>query len=152
DDVYAQRTLAFLHIRGLSNARLDQVKRALPSIRERAQTFVQAADLLDPFFREPPTIDEKAAKKFLVSSAAPRLRELHRLLAESPVWDAPSLEARISTWLAEAKLELKDIGQPMRVALVGRTASPSLFEVLDLLGRDVALGRLARAADVAAAT
>ena len=149
DAVYARRALAFLHGRGLSNATLDQVKRALPSIRERAQTFVQAADLLEPLFHEPPVMDEKAAKKFLVSSTAPRLRELHRLLADAPVWDAPSLEHRITTWLADARLELKDIGQPMRVALTGRSASPSLFEVLDLLGRSVALARIARAADIA---
>jgi len=94
-------------------------------------------------------MDEKAAKKFLVAGAAPRLRALHRLLADSPVWDAPSLEARISAWLEETRLELKDIGQPVRVALTGRTASPSLFEVLDLLGRSVALARLARAAEMA---
>ncbi|MEO8705923.1 MAG: hypothetical protein ABI867_38180, partial [Kofleriaceae bacterium] len=40
---------------------------------------------------------------------------------------------------------LKDVGQPARVALTGRTASPSLFDVLVLLGRDVALARLDRA-------
>jgi glutamyl-tRNA synthetase len=39
-----------------------------------------------------------------------------------------------------------DIGQPVRVALTGRSASPSLFEVLVILGRDVALARLSRAA------
>jgi glutamyl-tRNA synthetase len=152
DADYARCTLPFVHARGLPEVTLDHVIRALPSIRERAQTFVQAADLLDPFFREPPTMDEKAAKKFLVGSAAPRLRALHQLLAEFPVWDAPSLEARISTWLHEAQLELKDIGQPVRVALTGRSASPSLFEVLDLLGRSVALARLARAAVIAEAS
>jgi glutamyl-tRNA synthetase len=149
DAVYARRTMPFLHARGLAEVTFEQVKRALPSIRERAQTFVQAADLLDPFFREPPTMDEKAARKFLVGSAAPRLRALHRVLHESPGWDAPSLEARITTWLSEAQLELKDIGQPVRVALTGRSASPSLFEVLELLGRTVALARLSRAADMA---
>jgi glutamyl-tRNA synthetase len=151
DDIYAQRTLPFLHARGLPDVGIDRVKRALPSIRERAQTFVQAADLLDPLFREPPVMDDKAVKKFLVAAAAPRLRALHRVLEESSVWDAPSLEARISAWLRDMQLELKDIGQPVRVALTGRTASPSLFEVLDLLGRDVALARLSRAAELAEA-
>jgi glutamyl-tRNA synthetase len=97
-------------------------------------------------------MDDKAVKKFLVAAAAPRLRALHHVLEESQVWDAPSLEARISAWLREQQLELKDIGQPVRVALTGRTASPSLFEVLDLLGRDVALARLSRAAELAASS
>jgi glutamyl-tRNA synthetase len=62
---------------------------------------------------------------------------------------APSraaIETCVTSWLAAAKLTLKDIGQPLRVALTGRTASPSLFEVLARLGRDVSLARLARAA------
>jgi glutamyl-tRNA synthetase len=145
DDEYIQRTLSFVHARGLTHASQDVVKHALPSIRERAQTFVQAAELLDPFFREPPTIDDKAAKKFLVNAAAPRLRELHRLLVATTDWNAPALEASITGWLRSSQLELKDIGQPVRVALTGRTTSPSLFEVLAILGRDTSLARLERA-------
>ena len=88
-------------------------------------------------------------KKFLVKGAAPKLRDLHDVLAAATEWTAAALEARLAGWLAENKLELKDIGQPMRIALTGRTASPSLFDVLVLLGRDVALSRLAEAATIA---
>jgi glutamyl-tRNA synthetase len=149
NDEYTQRALPFLAARGLASATADGVTRAIPSIRERAQTFVQAADLLDPLFRDPPTMDDKAAKKFLVLAAAPRLRALRHVLTESSSWNATDLEAQISIWLEESNLELKDIGQPVRVALTGRSASPSLFEVLELLGRDVALARLERAARIA---
>jgi glutamyl-tRNA synthetase len=146
---YTQRALPFLAARGLSSATAEGVRRAIPVIRERAQTFVQAADLLDPLFREPPTMDEKAATKFLVPSAVPKLRDLHHVLSRSSDWTSASLEQDVSSWLAEAKLELKDIGQPVRVALTGRSASPSLFDVLELIGRDVTLARLERAATIA---
>jgi glutamyl-tRNA synthetase len=144
DEEYADRTIPLICARGLS-ASVDSVKHALPSVRERAQTFVQAADLLDPFFREPPAIEEKAAKKFLVKDAAPKLRALHDVLAGSSEWNAASLEACVTRWLSESNLELKDIGQPTRVALTGRTASPSLFDVLSILGRERSLARLVRA-------
>ena len=146
---YSQRALPFVHARGLANVTTSDIERALPSIRERAQTFVQAADWLDPFFREPPTLDEKAAKKFLVKAAVPTLRGLHALLEATEDWTQSALEARINSWLVENNLELKEIGQPARVALTGRTASPSLFEVLAILGRDKALARLVRARDIA---
>jgi glutamyl-tRNA synthetase len=149
DDAYAHRTLPFVHARGLADVTVDAVKRALPAIRERAQTFVQAADLLDPFFRDPPQMDDKAVKKFLVKEAAPKLQGLHDVLAATDEWTAEVLEARVGRWLAETGLELKDIGQPMRVALTGRTASPSLFEVLALLGRDRSVARLESAARIA---
>jgi glutamyl/glutaminyl-tRNA synthetase len=67
-------------------------------------------------------------------------------------WTAPALEAAVTTWPPGQGLELKDIGQPVRVALTGRTASPGLFEVLVILGRDRALGRLTCAAERAERT
>jgi glutamyl-tRNA synthetase len=145
DHEYAQRTLPFVHARGLDHVTTADIERAQPSIRDRAQTYVQAADLLDPFFREPPVIDDKAATKFLVGDVMPALRSLHDLFAQAPEWTAAALEARVTAWLREHKLELKDIGQAVRVALTGRTASPSLFDVLAILGREKVLARLARA-------
>ncbi|HEY5946519.1 MAG TPA: hypothetical protein VIV40_13550, partial [Kofleriaceae bacterium] len=150
DDEYARRTLPFVLARGLTDVTTNDIERALPSIRERARTFVQAADLVDPFFREPPVMDDTAAKKFLTEDAAPTLRGLHDLLAEIPEWTATALQARITAWLADRKLELKDIGQPTRVALTGRTESPSLFELLIVLGRELTLARLSRAVLTAA--
>ena len=148
DDEYVRRTLPFLHARGVE-ATAALVGRALPAIRDRAQTFVQAADLLDPLFREPPTLDEKAAKEFLTGAAAPRLRALHDVLAGASEWTAAALERRVSAWLDEAQLALKDVGQPARVALTGRSESPSLYAVLEVVGRERSLARLMRAADAA---
>lgn len=149
NDDYARRTLPFVHARGLADVGVASVARGVPLVRERAETFVQAADLLDPLLRQPPVMDDKAVKKFLVRATAPRLRALHAVLAETTEWNAATLEGCVSTWLLDAHLELKDIGQPARVALTGRTASPGLFEVLELLGRDTALARLLRAAQLA---
>jgi glutamyl-tRNA synthetase len=149
DDEYARRATPFVHARGLAQATASAITRALPLVRERAQTFVQAADLLDPVFRDPPEMDERAVKKFLVTEAAPRLRALHDVLATTTEWTAATLEARVTAWLATARLELKDVAQPARVALTGRAASPSLFEVLAVLGRDAALARISRATAIA---
>jgi glutamyl-tRNA synthetase len=148
-DDYAARTVPFLEARGLAGITADNVKRALYTIRERATTFLQAAEMLDPFFREPPVMDEKAAEKFLVKEAAPRLTGFRDALAKSAEWTEVALEASVNAWLAESGLEMKAVGQPVRVALMGRTASPGLYQVLFVLGRDVSLARLTRAAETA---
>jgi glutamyl-tRNA synthetase len=44
---------------------------------------------------------------------------------------------------------MKDVAQPVRVALTGRSASPPLFDVMTVLGRELSLRRLARAAEIA---
>lgn len=139
DDAYARQLLPFVELPSVTTT---DILRILPMIRERAQTFVQAAQLADPFFRDPPAMDTAAAQKLL--PGAP-LRAIRDALAAVPDWSATSLEAALAAWLASANLAMKDIGQPLRLALTGRTASPGLFEVAAALGRDVTLARLDRA-------
>jgi glutamyl-tRNA synthetase len=150
DAEYADRVLGFVHARGgLDHVTTADVMRALYTIRDRAQTFVQAADMLDPFFRTPPVMDEKAQAKFLVKHAAPRLRSLRDALAAVSDFTEVSAEACMHAWLADVGLDSKAVGQPVRVALTGRTASPSLYQVMFVLGREQVCNRLAHAADIA---
>jgi glutamyl-tRNA synthetase len=146
DDEYVERVMPFLEKRGLSADR-QSVRACLPMIRERATTFVDAADRLDFVFRDPPQIDEAAAKKFFVPDNAPRLRELADVISGVESWTAPALEAAMNAWLASKGLHIKDVAQAARVALTGRTASPGLFDVIAALGKERALARLRDAAN-----
>lgn len=151
DEAYTAGVLPFLEKRGITSASPEVVKAALPLVRERAQTFADAADATDYFFREPPAYDEKAVKKFLIADRAARLEALRELLAPVTAWKKATLETTVNEWLAREKLELKDVAQAARVALTGRSASPGLFEVMELLGKERSLARLSRAADMARA-
>ncbi|HEX4515220.1 MAG TPA: glutamate--tRNA ligase [Polyangiaceae bacterium] len=145
-DEYATRLAPFLEARGLKDVSTDATKNAVPLIRERATTFVDAADRLDFVFRADPQMDEAASKKFLVPAAAENLRALAAQLASAPTWEAKALEERVHAFLAEKNLQIKDVAQPARVALTGRTASPGLFEVIAALGKAESIRRLERAA------
>ncbi len=149
---YADRVLPFLAARGLPNVKKDDVERALYTVRERARTFIEAADMLDYFFRTEPVMDEKAQKKFLVKDAAPRLRDFRDALAASTEWTETALEAAANAFLEKAGLQIKDVAQSARVALTGRSASPGLYQVLFVLGRDASLARLSRGAEIADAS
>jgi glutamyl-tRNA synthetase len=111
-------------------------------IRERATTFVDAADRLDFVFRECPIVEEAAAAKYLVPENLAILRELDTVLATVEPWTAPAIEAQTLAWLAKRGLSIRDVAQPARVALTGRTASPGLFDVLAILGKSRARARL----------
>lgn len=142
---YVTSVRPFLEARGLT-ASDDAIAQVVPLIRERATTFVEAASMLDFFFRSPPEMDAKATAKFMVAEHKPRLEGAREAFAATATWDAPSLEASLHAWLASSGLEMKAVGQPLRVALTGRTASPGLFEVMVALGREESLKRLAAAA------
>jgi glutamyl-tRNA synthetase len=67
------------------------------------------------------------------------------------VFEAKALEEHVTAWLAGRGLELKDVAQAARVAVTGRSASPGLFEVIAVLGKDAVLARLDRAVSLVAA-
>lgn len=145
DESYTTGVRPFLAKRGITEVDARTLVHALPLIRERGQTFEDAAFLLDYFFREPPELDEKAAKKFLVPDKARHLPGLREVVGTVEPFSAAALEASVTAWLAKESLELKDVAQAARVGLTGRTASPGLFEVMEVLGRAKTVARLDRA-------
>jgi len=123
------------------------VLRAVEALQPRANTLLQLAEGLLMFAdRGPVTYDEKAARKFLKEEQRERLTQLADRLAGVEDFVAPELEAATMAFLEENEWKMKHVGQPCRVALVGGTVSPSLFDVMEILGRDASLDRLRAAA------
>ncbi len=146
---YAQLTVPFLDQRGLSELSLRDIEEVVPAVRERAITFVDAASALDFFFREPPEMDPKAVLKFLTPESAQKLEAIQALYASVEDWTESEIEHRTHAWLEAQGLQIKDIAQAARVALTGRSASPGLYLVLSLLGKERSLKRLADGAALA---
>jgi glutamyl-tRNA synthetase len=142
DDEYTDRVLPFLEKRGLSGLDRRHVSAAIPLIRERATTFVDAADRLDFVFREAPVVDPAAAAKFLGAKSVPLLRDLAGVIENADPWTPEGIEARVTSWLTERGIQMKDVAQAARVALTGRAASPGLYDVIAVLGRARAVERL----------
>jgi glutamyl-tRNA synthetase len=139
---YARQVLPFLHKRGLEPVDGALLRAAIPTIRERARTLVEAAEALDFYLRERPVVDPAAAKKFLTPESAPQLEGLLAVLQALDSFELSSIEAAVNGFLAEKGLAMKAIAQPARVSLTGKTASPGLFEVLAVLGREPSIARL----------
>ena len=114
----------------------------LPTIRPRAKTFAEAAESVDWLFSDAPNYDEKSKEKFLLGDKAKTLAPLLEFLAAAPNFVAAELEPAVKAWSEANGYGLGDVAQPARVALTGRTFSPGLFDVMELLGREVTLGRL----------
>ena len=152
DSEYVERVVPFLKARGIDDPKLDVLQAALPAIRDRAHTFKEAADLLDFFLRDEPVMDVKAAEKAFVPASAKLLRGLASALLAMPSWEEALLDAAMKSWAEKEGSAFKDIAGPARVALTGRSASPSLHQVMAVLGKTASLARLAKAASRAEAT
>jgi glutamyl-tRNA synthetase len=142
-EVLAREVAPFVAKRGLDVPATDaRLLAAAPLVAPRATTFIDAADALDYFFREPPVFDEKAKAKLLTPEARAQLAALATIVEAVTPFERTALEAAVKTWLEREQIELKTVAQPARVALTGRTASPGLFEVMEVLGRALSLARL----------
>lgn len=149
DARYAQLVRPQLAEAGIESPDQAKLAACLPLIRERARDLKDAAHHLDFYFRDPPEFDDKAAAKFLVPEAAEHLEALATVFEQLPVWEAEVLEKAFQDYGTDRDLKMKVYAQPTRVALTGRTASPGLFDVLVVLGKDVSVRRLRDGAEKA---
>jgi glutamyl-tRNA synthetase len=149
DEQYAAAVAPFLRARGIETLDESLLRASIRVVRERGQTLVDAADRLDFLFRTEPEFDEKARAKFLRPEAAPRLVELRERLAAAPAFVTAALETMVAAWVESLGIKLGEVAQPARVALTGRSASPGLFDIMELLGKDRTLARLDRAIQMA---
>lgn len=155
------------HLRALSDERLAELARpffakdvtipsdarlaaAVGTVKTRATTLVEVGQMVDFYYRDALEFDAKAVAKFLVPDAAPRLADFRALLAKQDAFDRASLETQTNAWLLERGLQIKDVAQAARVSLTGKSQSPGLFEVLEVLGKERVLSRLEHGAETAA--
>jgi glutamyl-tRNA synthetase len=112
------------------------------------KTLVEMADLSEFYFREEITYDEKAAEKFLKAETVPLFKQIIHALSKEEILDKASCH-RLIQQLAENRGEpLVKIAQPIRVALTGKTVSPPIDEVLEVLGKAKVIQRLQKAIEL----
>jgi glutamyl-tRNA synthetase len=89
--------------------------------------------------------DPKAAEKFLTPELAGPLKRLIETLKGLERFEEAELEKAFRRMAEDLGVKLGKIAQPVRVALTGVTASPGLFEIIDILGKETVLRRLEKA-------
>jgi glutamyl-tRNA synthetase len=142
----AARATPFLRAAGLDADRDPAwLGRVMDTLKERAKTLVELVAVGRFYFERPRTWDAKAAQKFFTAEGARRLDVLRERLAALPEFTPAALERTYREATEALGLKLVDLAQLTRLAVTGGTASPPLFEVLALLGREETLARLAAA-------
>jgi glutamyl-tRNA synthetase len=131
--------------RSLSPGERERLAQALPGLKPRAKTLVELAEKAFFYVAPRPIQPTPDAAKLLTGEARRLLGELEADLADAE-WRATSLEQRLRDFAAAKALKLGAAAQPLRVALTGSVASPGIFEIMEVLGRDETLARIADAA------
>jgi len=135
----------FLKARGYHLAEDAFIEDVINTLRERSKTLLDMAESALFYFEENIPYDEKAARKFLTISAREPLNLLVDRLTRLAQFDEKALEGAFLSVLEQTGLKLGKIAQPVRVALTGKTASPGIFEIIAVLGRERVISRLRQA-------
>jgi glutamyl-tRNA synthetase len=136
----------FLAERGYRDLSDAWLAKMVSTLRERARTLVELVELGAYYLSDQVVLDPKASAKFLKPETRPLLLDLAERLGGVETWDAASIQGVLEGVMAERNLALGKIAQPVRVAITGGTASPGIFEVLEVVGRERSVERLRRAA------
>jgi glutamyl-tRNA synthetase len=141
--------LALPHIGAVTGAAVDEAGRArlvagMPGLKPRAETLVDLAEAAAFYVREAPLPMTDKAAALLNEEALKVLAGVLATLEALQSWDESQMETAIRDFAAQwdPPLKLGAVAQPLRAAVTGSTASPGLFEVLAVLGREETLARL----------
>jgi glutamyl-tRNA synthetase len=110
--------------------------------RERAQTLEEMAEISEFIYRDFDQFDEKAAKKHLRPVAREPLERLLVALEALEEWSRERLHQTVEQVATELELNMGKVAQPLRVAVVGRAASPGIDDTLFLVGKEATLRRI----------
>ncbi len=147
DAALRHEIVAYLHAANLPKLTLRQeedLQRAMYCLKERAKTFPDLLEKAHFILTSRPVVpDAKAAgnlddvSRGILTELTPRLQNVS--------WSKDQLEAALNAYAAQRDTKFGKLAGPMRAALAGRMATPSVFDMMLVLGRDETLARLADA-------
>ncbi len=120
----------------------DYTHHALDMARERIHALPEIRGAAAYFFSDDFALDEAGAAKHLADVSRGRLRQLRERLQALPDWNHDAIEGVIRALAGELNIKPAELIHPSRMAVSGRTVGPSVFELLNVLGRERVLRRL----------
>jgi len=126
----------------------DKKEILLDVIKERAKTLKEMAELTKEILATPRVYDEKAVKKAFKENSADILSAFSLKLQNSDELHLPSdYHDAMQELVNEMDIGFGKIGQPLRVALLGKMSGPGLDEVMAIIGKDETILRIKNALD-----
>ncbi|QFR42503.1 glutamate--tRNA ligase [Sulfurimonas xiamenensis] len=133
---------------GLLLASHDKKEILLDAIKERAKTLKEMSNLVYEIITTPTYYDEKAAKKSFKDNAIEILEAFSEKVSAAKELHLPSdYHHLMQEVVDEMEIGFGKIGQPLRIALLGKMSGPGLDSIMAIIGRDETLLRIYKAVE-----
>jgi glutamyl-tRNA synthetase len=123
---------------------MQWLSKAVLTLRERARTLVELALSMKYYLLEEVEIDQKAKDKFLKPEGVRLLTDLRDALQDLVEFSVTEIEKSFTALVEKHGVKLGSLAQPARVAITGGTASPGIYEVFEIVGKDRVIKRLTK--------
>jgi glutamyl-tRNA synthetase len=120
-----------------------KLQAAMPGLKERAKSLVELIEAARFLYADRPIAIDERARPLLNPEACALIAELMTDLSAVEPWTAEATENTVRAFALRKDVKLGAVAQPLRAALTGRPTSPGIFEVLQVLGKQESLARLA---------
>ena len=126
----------------VNDKKLLLLKNGMNGLKTRARTLNELAEMCSFYIEEAPiNLDEKS-KKVLNSDTINLLKNYHEHLSKLEIWKQNNIEENIKLFCEANNLNLGKLAQPLRAATTGKSVSPGLYELMEVLGKMETLSRL----------
>jgi glutamyl-tRNA synthetase len=126
---------------GIDFRAINKGQMLLDLLRERSKTLLELKASALAIINKPVSYDQNAVKKFINDENKLLLSEFANSLGSANM-DAKEIEEMTNTFLTQKGKKLKDLAQPIRIAITGSAVSPSIFEVIEFIGLDELKSRI----------
>ena len=121
----------------------DKKEIILDAFKERAKTLKELADLVNEVLTSPESYDAKGMKKALKGNAMEVLSNFAKKVENAVELHLPSdYHSLMEATVTEMEVGFGKIGQPLRMALMGKLSGPGLDDVMAIIGKDETLARI----------
>lgn len=124
---------------------VNYVKAALDTCKGKIKTFSELPAYGGFYFKDEIVYDPEAAKKSFVPENKPRIEKLREAFAKADPFNAANLEAALKATASELGVKAGVLVHPVRLAVTGNPSGPSLYHLLEVIGKEKVMDRIKRA-------
>lgn len=126
---------------------LLKLERVIESIKERCEFVKDIWEQGHFFFKAPESYDEKTVKSKWKADTTPKLQAISAFLDTLAEWKSTVIKEEFSAFMTQNEWGFGAVMVPIRLALVGSSSGPDLFEIFELLGKEETIGRIRKACE-----
>lgn len=130
----------------LNTENFDQHKllKLIDLYKERSTTLSDLSDQINKIAMVPDKYDQESMKSWIQPETKEHLSQVKTLLLETLDWSENVISATLKQYAKDKSLKLGQLAQPLRLSVTGTTESPSIFALLEILGKNETIDRLNR--------